>query len=116
MHTLWQCPSTRDVWSLGNRALQKSAICEGNLGEVFENLFQRCSQEEMVQVAGLARRIWLRRNDVVFGGELASPHSLIKMTDQAITDFKLAQETKARPLEVLDGSCHTSWKPQLRSG
>ena len=89
-HILWQCQSTRDVWSLGNRALQKSAIYEGNFGEVFENLLRRCSQDEMVQVAGLARRIWLRRYDVVFGGKLTSPQSLLKRTDQVITDFKLA--------------------------
>jgi hypothetical protein len=74
LHILWECQSSRDVWSLGSRVLQKSAIYGENFKEVIENLLQRCSQEDMIQVAGLTRRIWLRRNEVVFGG---SCHHLI---------------------------------------
>jgi ribonuclease HI len=109
MHILWQCQSSRDVWSLGNRAVQKSAICGGSFKEVLENLFQKCSQDDMEQVAGLARRIWLRRNEVVFGGLLSSPQFLLQRTDQAIADFKLAQGTRAMLIEGLTIPGSTHW-------
>jgi hypothetical protein len=60
--------------------------------EVVENLFDKCSQEDMVLFVGLARHIWLRRNDVVFGGVLSSPNNILfQRTQQSITEFQLAQ-------------------------
>jgi hypothetical protein len=58
LHILWQCLSARDVWSMGNKKLQNSATIGLCFPEVIENLFDKCSQEDMVQFAGLARRIW----------------------------------------------------------
>jgi hypothetical protein len=64
LHILWQCLSARDVWSMGNKKLQNSATIGLCFPEVIENLFDKCSQEDMVQFAGLARRIWFRRNEL----------------------------------------------------
>jgi hypothetical protein len=90
-HILWQCSSTRDVRLMGNKKLQKSATTGECFREVVENLFDKCSQEDRVLFAGLARHIWLRRNDVVFGGVLSSPNNLFQRTQQSITEFQLAQ-------------------------
>jgi hypothetical protein len=63
----------------------------------------------MVQVAGLTRRIWLRRNEVVFKGLLSSPQSLLQRIDQAIADFKLAQGARAIPMVALNRPGTTHW-------
>jgi hypothetical protein len=61
---------------------------------VLVGLFEKCTQEEMVQVTGIVRRIWLIRNEVVFGGSMSSPQGLMQTTLRAIDDFQLAQRLK----------------------
>jgi hypothetical protein len=116
LHILWQCQSSRDVWSLGNRSVQKSNTYGESFWEVLEDLFQKCCQNDMVQVAGLIRRIWLRRNEVVFRGLISSPQSLLQRTDQAIAEFKLAQETRVIPREAVTRPGSHTGQLHLRRG
>jgi hypothetical protein len=109
LHILWQCQSSRDVWSLGNRSVQKSSTYGESFREVLEDLFQKCSPSDMVQVAGLIRRIWLRRNEVVFGGIMSSPQSLLQRTDQAIAKFNLAQEIRTITREAMTRPGFSQW-------
>jgi hypothetical protein len=39
-------------------------------------------------IATIARKIWLHKNTVVFGGELIHPSQLIKSAQEAMEDFK----------------------------
>jgi ribonuclease HI len=94
-HILWQCPSAMDVWSMGNLKFQKSAFKGPCFSQVVAGMFSKCSPEEIQQFVGLARRIWLRRNEVVHGGMFTHPSVIMQITRRAIADFQAAHEKQA---------------------
>ena len=80
----------------------------------FEDLFHKCEQSDMIIVAGLARPIWLRRNDVVFGGSMSSPQVLLQLTLRAIDDFQLAQGLReTNLLDQVEQYLQTCWSAPL---
>jgi ribonuclease HI len=89
-HALWECPSASDVWSSGPVSLQKS----GNQGGVFLTLFgdirRRCIRSEVELFVITARRVWLRRNDVVHGGAMTHPAQVMRDAQTALEDFQRA--------------------------
>lgn len=89
-HILWQCPSARDVWCAGTKKLQKSSYFGLEFLQLVEAVFEKCSMEEIIQFVGIARRIWLRHNEVVHGGAFLHPSILVQRTYKAIEDFTLA--------------------------
>ncbi|XP_059436512.1 uncharacterized protein LOC132169499 [Corylus avellana] len=91
-HILWQCPSTMDLLSMGSKKFQKSYFLGPNFMQVIEGLFNKCDTEEMVQFSSLARRIWLRQNDIVYGGVLTHPRIVLQRTIKAIHEYTLAQQ------------------------
>ncbi|XP_059451232.1 uncharacterized protein LOC132182040 [Corylus avellana] len=98
-----------DVWSLACAKIQKSSFVGTSFRFVVESLFNKCSLEEMVQFAGLARRIWLRRNKVVFGGPMISPQTLVLRTTQAIDDFQSVMAQRETSLPTPTESLPCSW-------
>jgi ribonuclease HI len=91
-HILWQCPSARDVWSMGPPKIQKSTITGPDFMQIVESIFDDCSEEETVQFMGLARHIWLRRNEVLYGGVFTHPRELMIQTIRAGEEYKQAQQ------------------------
>jgi hypothetical protein len=90
-HILWQCPAAMDVWSLGNTKLQKSCFIGPDFIQVVQGVFKKCNQDELVQFVGLARRIWLRRNEVVHGGVFSHPRTILQQTTNSIQEYAMAQ-------------------------
>jgi hypothetical protein len=72
-HTLWQCPAAMDVWSLGSARIQKCYFAGPNFQQVVEGIMHKCDTEDVVLFVGLARRILMQRNDLVFSGSFTSP-------------------------------------------
>jgi hypothetical protein len=77
-HILWQCPSARDVWSIGPLKTQKSTLTGPDFMQIVEGIFGVCLKEETVQFVGLVRRIWLRRNEVLHGDVCTHPCKLVQ--------------------------------------
>jgi hypothetical protein len=69
-HILWECASSNDVWGCGPVRIQKSSCKGGNFLHLLEEVRARCERRDVELFAIMARRIWLRRNDVVHGGDL----------------------------------------------
>jgi hypothetical protein len=90
LHILWECPAAVDVWSSGSRSLQKCSGGAVSLSSVLETLMRRCSSVDIELWAVLARKLWLRRNSVVFGGVFISSNQLMRETVISIEDFKRA--------------------------
>lgn len=72
-HIVWSCPSASDVWSCGPIKIQKSACYNRNFAQQFEDLIRRYDQQELEIFAVVARRIWMRQNDLVHGGSFMDP-------------------------------------------
>jgi hypothetical protein len=92
-----------DVWSIGFIKFQKSYFPGPDFMQVAEGLFMKCDEEELVQFAGLVRRVWLRRNDVIHGGSLSHPRTIMQQTLSSIHDFTLAQ-TRERQKQYPSGA------------
>jgi tryptophan synthase beta subunit len=73
-----------------------------NVIKVVEGLFKKCDQEELLKFAGLARRIWLRRNDVIHGGKFSYPNTMWQQTLSSIQELALAHK-KEKHTEQANG-------------
>jgi ribonuclease HI len=127
-HILWQCPSAMDVWTMGCRKIHKSFFPGTDFLQVVEGVFTKCDMDEQIHFATLARRIWLRRNEVVHGGVLTHPHVVLQQTMKAIQEYALAQEkgnetappsggpAANRWLAPEEGWCKGNWDAALEGG
>lgn len=75
-----------------------------------EGLFQRCSQEDMELFAGIARRIWLRRNDILHGGFFSSPQAIITHAKNGLSEFQAIQEGSRTSLDSNGPVGLAKWK------
>jgi hypothetical protein len=76
---IFSCDSARDAWCVSSRRLQKkSSMTFENFFQVVEDTFEQGDSEEIRLFVGIARRLWLRRNDVVYGGSLLHPSLLVQ--------------------------------------
>ena len=75
---------------MGSIFLQKCHFSGPDFLQVMEGVFGSCGQEDIALFVGIARRIWLRRNEVLHGGKFLHPSELILQTRKAITEFQQA--------------------------
>jgi hypothetical protein len=107
-HILWHCPSARDVWCVGNKRFQKCSFGGPDFMQVVEGLWRRCEEEEFCSFVGIARRIWLRRNDYVHGGVFSHPNEIVRRTTEAIEEY---QRSQSKIVGSHGGDCNVSpWK------
>lgn len=110
-HILWDCPSASDVWSGGPITLQKCVSLGLNFFQLFETLLARCETEELELFVVTARRIWLRRNDVIHRGFFTHPTQLLCDARIALEDFKRINEGKEDATEQKRENEIDKWKP-----
>jgi hypothetical protein len=77
-HILWNCPSSRDVWSVCNINIQKCPSFDEEFINIFEMLHKRLGANEFQLMVVVARQIWLRRNSVVFGGTFSTLAEIVQ--------------------------------------
>ena len=115
-HALWTCPSARDVWSVCNLKIQKCPSFYDDFINIFEVLHERLQMDELQSVAIIARLIWLRRNTMVFGGDLSAPAELIRHGQEQIDAFWKAEKSRQSQNTVRAPPSVQRWcKPCARS-
>lgn len=76
LHALWSCPAAKDVWGCSHSCFQK-LYCEGtNFSMLVEFCMGKLCKDELDLMAVISRRIWLRRNAMVFEGKFAHPNDV----------------------------------------
>jgi hypothetical protein len=104
-HILWECPSARDIWSGSLKKFQKSSFRGLSFKQVVAEMFRICEDEELCRFGGIARRIWLRRNEVIHDGPFMHPKILLQQAGEA-WDLFVAANKSPQPniyLKKLDG-------------
>lgn len=86
-HILWDCSSARDVWRVSLKKFQKLIPDGPSFRQVTELLTQNCDAEELGLFAGIARRVWLRRNEVVRDGKFTHPSALVQQAIEAQAQY-----------------------------
>jgi hypothetical protein len=110
-HIVWACSSAVDVWCCGPVSLQKSHAQGLCFLELLEIVINRCSRKEVELFAVTARRIWLRRNDVVHGGFLTHTSQVIAEAVMALEDFQRVNEEQANEMRLAVVVEETRWQP-----
>jgi ribonuclease HI len=92
VHALWQCPAATDVWCVGDKKLQKMSLASLDFTQIVTIVFEKCSTEESQLFVGIARKIWMRRNDVIHGNSFAHPTTLVQCARRNLEEFFQASE------------------------
>jgi hypothetical protein len=71
----------------------ENIIDENDLLCLFGRPMEWVDEEELELVATIARRIWLRRNFVVYGGDLMHASQLVKSAKDLVEEFHQATWT-----------------------
>jgi hypothetical protein len=87
-HVSWGCLAANDVWGGASRKLQKCDCDKRDFAQIFSELVSKCEKEEVELFVVLARRLWLRRNDVVHGGILTHPNQIVRDAEAALEEFR----------------------------
>ena len=90
-HIIWSCPSVADVCSCGSRRIQKSISGNRMFANLFEEVFGHYDQQELETFVVVAWRIWMRRNEVVYGGAFIDPKQLFVSAISGLEEFQKFQ-------------------------
>jgi hypothetical protein len=66
LHALWSCPGAQDVWGFGPMCFQKCSLLVDNFAMLFGLLSNRLNQDQLALMAMMVRKIWFRRNVLIF--------------------------------------------------
>jgi hypothetical protein len=91
VHILWTCDSAKAVWTECSRRVQKLSIEAHDGFSLFSQLLDLLDDNELAEVIFIARRIWLRRNSILFGGVLSSPAQLVQQSIASLQEFRTAE-------------------------
>ncbi|XP_038708505.1 uncharacterized protein LOC120003559 [Tripterygium wilfordii] len=92
MHSLWECPAAKDVFSMSLKKLQKmDSIFQGSFAQFWIASSAVLSSHEVATLAITMRLIWLRRNKFVHEGTLTHPTQVALQGMNLANDFKSAQ-------------------------
>ena len=108
-HVLWDYPSAKDVWSMAGGVLQKSHYYGPEFLQVVEGIFRKCGQEDCAIFAGLARRIWVKCNEVLHRGQFTQPSVIIQLVHKSREEFRLARENDKVPNSESSSPASVGW-------
>jgi ribonuclease HI len=105
-HILWECPSTRDVWSACDRRVQKSQGIYGSFMEVMEMITERCTRDEVNLFAVTAKKIWARRNSVLHEGVFLHPTRIVREAKEMLQAMftPVEEDTASRRTEEMSAT------------
>jgi ribonuclease HI len=110
-HALWQCPAAQDVWSAGGVIFQKSYFDGPAFIQVVDGMMDRCNDLNLALFVGISRRIWLRRNEVIFGGGFfAHPNTIVQQAGQAEENFREVIAGDTHQFPFMEATARITWK------
>jgi hypothetical protein len=82
-------------------------VADGEFLSIFEHLNLRLSVEDLGLVS--VKKIWLRRNKMIFGGPVMPPTCLIKCAEDVLKDFNLAEDA-GRDIQQVSYPKQSKWQ------
>jgi ribonuclease HI len=111
LHALWACPGAQDAWGCGSAKLQKLSTNQLSFLNLIEELMDRCDSEEIELGVVLTRKIWLRRNSVVYGGFFTHLVQLFKEAKVSVEEFHRFNDKENRGIVLQENLSLPIWKP-----
>jgi hypothetical protein len=114
-HAIWECASANDVWSESSIKLQKCRRSEGDFQQILSEIVKRCDQDGVELFMVTTRKIWMRRNKVVFSGEFNPPNTLLLEAETAQREFRKATSLTNQPRTESFAKEEEKWVPPPRN-
>ncbi|XP_035551020.1 uncharacterized protein LOC118349632 [Juglans regia] len=92
-HALWRCELAKDVWSQCSKSLQKCHQPYMAMLQLLEVLIQTMDSRIIQEFAVVARKIWWRRNKLIFEGSFAHPNAVVREA-RGILDLLIEEESR----------------------
>ncbi|XP_040987653.1 uncharacterized protein LOC121235369 [Juglans microcarpa x Juglans regia] len=92
IHVLWECPAANDVWKNGLIGVSKWKMEGGDFLGLWERLMGGLDKFKLEEKAVHLRKVWLRRNILVFEKRLTCPKTLISTSIETLEAFKQANK------------------------
>jgi hypothetical protein len=96
LHVLWECPASRDVWGGQASCFHKCSCSVLDFKALFEYVMNRFTKEQLALMAVICRRIWLRRNSLIFEGIFLHPNTLMMEAINAQDEYRRCLSPEAR--------------------
>ncbi|KAG2667500.1 hypothetical protein I3760_15G118100 [Carya illinoinensis] len=110
-HAIWSCEAARDVWAENASPLRKWSCSDESLSEVWERIIQKLPKLEVEMVAVSMRKIWLRRNKLIFEEQFTGPKCLISQAIEDMEEYREAQRVgEVNRQSVIAGGREVKWK------
>jgi hypothetical protein len=88
IHAVWSCPAAQDVWGEKFSCFQKCNTHLSSFVHLLEYSLQRFSKDQVELLAVVARKVWLRRNSLVFEGVFRHPKEVLEEAFLSLEDFR----------------------------
>lgn len=91
-HVLWGCAAVREDWNQSCKKVQKMT-CQSELFiNIWNQLVNHLSTDELEEVVVTLRGIWTRRNEVSHGKSLKHPNSVVRKAREELVNYKVANQ------------------------
>jgi hypothetical protein len=94
LHMLWECQATRDVWGGQASCFHECSCSTLDFKALSEYIMNRFTKEQLALIAVICRRIWLRRNSLIFEGTFLHPNTLEVINAQ--DEYRRCMSTESR--------------------
>ncbi|XP_042959546.1 uncharacterized protein LOC122294694 [Carya illinoinensis] len=99
-HALWGCLAAQDVWNQSSKKIQKMTCHSDHFFDIWSNLVEVLSTNELGIVAGISKGIWNRRNEIMHGkGRVISQTEAHKWKKPAENPYKINWDAAVRSIE-----------------
>ncbi|XP_041001645.1 uncharacterized protein LOC121247346 [Juglans microcarpa x Juglans regia] len=90
-HALWSCCGANDVWACKRSPVQKWPSCEREMFKLWSDWSTKLAKDQLEIMVVVLRRVWLRRNGVVFENSFVDPSVFFNQVVECLLDFQQAQ-------------------------
>jgi hypothetical protein len=114
IHDVWSCPATQYVWGEKFSCFQKCNTHLSSFVHLLEYSLQRFSKDQVELLAVVARKVWLRRNSLVFEGVLRHPKEVLEEAIISLEYFRKwnsLEESNVLRSESASSSRMDRWSP-----
>jgi ribonuclease HI len=97
IHALWTCPTAQDVWGAKGSFFHKCNSNATSFKGLLEEMGSNLSKANVELMVVIARRIWLRRNTLVFEGVFIHPNEVYAKAGVSLKEFHRCNTQKILP-------------------
>jgi ribonuclease HI len=99
IHAIWSCSAAQDVRGNAGSRFQKCSSASLSFAVLLDEFMYRFSKEEVELLIVIARRIWLRRNTLIFEGIFRHPAEVFKGAVSTLEEFKRCNHMELTAIE-----------------